>query len=105
MSTNLMTLPDTITPQESFRMLNEHGRRLAPVVASDGTLVGIVTKQSALRATLYKPALDANGKLRVGAAIGINGDVAGRAQSLSTQARTSWSSILHMDIRPTPWKP
>ncbi|AFM07781.2 GuaB1 family IMP dehydrogenase-related protein [Corynebacterium pseudotuberculosis] len=82
MSANVMTLPSSITPQESFRTLNEHGRRLAPVVASDGTLVGIVTKQSALRATLYKPALDADGKLRVGAAIGINGDVAGRAQKL-----------------------
>src|SRR5262249_36207988 len=35
-----------------------------------------------LRATLYRPATDASGKLRVGAAIGINGDVAAKAKQL-----------------------
>ena len=39
-------------------------------------------RQGALRATLYKPAVDAEGKLRVGAALGINGDVEGRAKTL-----------------------
>jgi IMP dehydrogenase len=31
---------------------------------------------------LYTPALDANGKLRIAAAVGINGDVAGKAKAL-----------------------
>lgn len=35
-----------------------------------------------MRATLYSPALDSNGKLRIAAAIGINGDVAAKAKSL-----------------------
>jgi IMP dehydrogenase len=47
-----------------------------------GTIVGILTRQRALRATLYEPALDANHKLRVAAAIGINGDVEQRAKAL-----------------------
>src|SRR5205823_14334717 len=36
----------------------------------------------ALRATLYQPATDTDGRLRVGAAVGINGDVAGKAKQL-----------------------
>ena len=31
---------------------------------------------------MYRPAVDAAGRLRVGAAIGINGDVAGKAEAL-----------------------
>jgi IMP dehydrogenase len=45
--------------------------------------VGIQTRQGALRATLYKPSLDEKGRLRVAAAIGINGDVAAKAQALA----------------------
>ena len=41
-----------------------------------------MTRTGALRATLYSPAVDASGRLRVGAAIGVNGDVAARAKLL-----------------------
>jgi IMP dehydrogenase len=47
-----------------------------------GQLVGIMTRTGALRATLYQPATDTDGRLRVGAAVGINGDVAGKAKQL-----------------------
>ncbi len=82
MSKDLVTLAETVTPHEAFDFLNSHRRRLAPVVDKNGKLVGILTKTGALRATLYSPALDANGKLRIAAAVGINGDVAGKAQAL-----------------------
>jgi IMP dehydrogenase len=36
----------------------------------------------ALRATLYTPALDSKGRLRIAAAVGINGDVAAKAKAL-----------------------
>lgn len=52
-------------------------------VQDDGHLVGALSQRSALRATLYRPALDADGRLIVAAAIGINGDVAGKARSLA----------------------
>jgi len=55
---------------------------LAPVVSETGGLVGLLTRIAALRATLYRPALDPNGKLRIATAIGVNGDVAGRAAAL-----------------------
>jgi IMP dehydrogenase len=59
----------------------EH-RRLAAVVDATGRLVGILTRTAALRATLYQPAIDGSGRLRVAAAIGVNGDVAGKAGQL-----------------------
>ena len=82
MSTELLTLPDTVTPREAFDILHEKSRKVAPVVDADGKLVGVLTRPAALRASLYEPATDANGKLRIGVAIGINGDVAGRAAAL-----------------------
>lgn len=82
MSTELLTLPDTVTPREAFDILHEKSRKVAPVVDADGKLVGVLTRAAALRASLYEPATDANGKLRIGVAIGINCDVAGRAAAL-----------------------
>jgi IMP dehydrogenase len=81
MSTELLTVPAGTDPQHAFTLL--HGRhRLAPVVDDDGRCVGILTRTGALRATLYEPATDATGRLRVGAALGINGDVAAKAKLL-----------------------
>jgi IMP dehydrogenase len=82
MSTDLLTLPAGIDPEKAFGLLHEGRHRLAPVVAADGSLTGILTRTGALRATLYRPAVDAAGTLRVGAAIGINGDVAAKAAAL-----------------------
>lgn len=82
MSSNLMTLPDSISPEDAFHELAAASRKLAPVVAADGTLRGILTRKGALRATLYQPAVDADNRLRIGAAIGINGDATGRAKAL-----------------------
>lgn len=54
----------------------------APVVSA-GRLVGALTPQAVLRSSVYAPALDARGRLRVAAAIGVNGDVARRARELA----------------------
>jgi IMP dehydrogenase len=82
MSRDLVTLPDTVDPQEAFEILHGRGHRLAPVVDGAGNLTGVLTRTSALRATLYKPAVDASGRLRIAVAVGVNGDVAGRAKAL-----------------------
>ncbi len=82
MSTELHTVPAEADPRTGFELLSAGRRRLAPVVDDAGRLVGVLTRQGALRATLYRPALDDAGRLRVAAAIGINGDVAGRAAAL-----------------------
>jgi len=82
MSRRLLTLPDDATPEEAFNRLAAGHHRLAPVIDPAGRLVGILTRNAALRATLYKPAVDAENRLRIGAAIGITGDAAGRADKL-----------------------
>ena len=82
MSRDLLLLEAGTEPREAFQRLDAAHRRLAPAVGPDGRLVGILTREGALRATLYRPAVDANGRLRVAAAIGVNGDVVGRAEGL-----------------------
>jgi GMP reductase len=86
MSTDLFTLPAGIEPEKAFGLLHEGRHRLAPVVNATGALTGILTRTGALRATLYQPAIDAAGRLRIGAAIGINGDVAAKAKLLAEAA-------------------
>lgn len=82
MSTNVLTVPDTIDPEQGFRTLAEARRRVAPVVDGQGRLVGVLTQRGAVRSTLYAPTLDARGRLRVGAAVGISGPVEERAKVL-----------------------
>jgi IMP dehydrogenase len=82
MSTDLLTLPDSLDAEKAFDLLHESRRRSAPVVDASGALVGILTRTGALRSTLYKPAVDANNKMRIAAAVGVNGDVAAKARLL-----------------------
>ncbi|PMR58255.1 GuaB1 family IMP dehydrogenase-related protein [Verrucosispora sp. ts21] len=84
MSADLHTVPASADPRTGFDRLSEGRRRLAPVVDDDGRLVGVLTRPGALRATLYRPAVDDQGRLRIAAAVGINGDVAGKAAALLT---------------------
>ena len=53
MSTELMTIPDSVEPKEAFTLLAEASRKVAPVIDGEGALVGVLTRKSALRATLY----------------------------------------------------
>jgi IMP dehydrogenase len=82
MSRDLLTLPESVDPREAFDRLQSGHHRLAPVISEAGGLVGLLTRIAALRATLYRPAVDADGKLRIATATGVNGDVAGRAAAL-----------------------
>jgi len=82
MSDDLLTLPADVALEKAYDVLHDARRRVAPVVAADGTLAGILTARGALRSTSYRPALDDAGRLRVAAAVGINGDVAAKASGL-----------------------
>ena len=101
MSTRLVTLPDGVAPQQAFE-------RLAAVttgrpVVNEPALVGILTRTGALRASLYRPALDAHGRLRIGAAFGISGDAVARA-GCSPPGRTCWWPIPHTVTRSGCWR-
>ncbi|MET1022400.1 MAG: GuaB1 family IMP dehydrogenase-related protein [Arthrobacter sp.] len=65
----------------AFGAMEAAGTDFAPV-QRDGVLAGVLTRKGALRSTLYRPLLDDAGRLKVAAAVGINGDVAGRAAEL-----------------------
>lgn len=67
--------------REAFEQLHTARVHMAPVVRK-GALVGILTRKGALRSSIYAPALDNDGRLRIGAAVGINGDVATKAREL-----------------------
>ena len=88
MSTDLVAVGPDTSPREIFDALAASHLQLAVVVdadgaaGSDGRLLGVMTARSAVRSTLYSPALDPDGALMIGAAVGINGDVAGRAEAL-----------------------
>jgi IMP dehydrogenase len=82
MSTGVLTVPDSIDPAGGFHRLDEARRRVAPVVDAAGRLVGVLTRAGAVRSTLYEPAVDAGGRLRIGAAIGISSAAGERAKVL-----------------------
>ncbi|MFC5993903.1 GuaB1 family IMP dehydrogenase-related protein, partial [Pseudonocardia hispaniensis] len=75
-----LVLPLDTPPRAVFEALE--GRGVALGVDADGTLSGLLTALGALRAEIYTPSLDAAGRLRTAAALGINGDVAMKAKSL-----------------------
>nr|WSZ95022.1 GuaB1 family IMP dehydrogenase-related protein [Streptomyces sp. NBC_00857] len=82
MSKDLLLISADMDPGEAFNTLDNANRKLAPAIGTDGSLVGVLTRKGALRATLYTPATDADGKLRIAAAVGINGNVADKARQL-----------------------
>ena len=82
MNDAVVTVSADAEPREVYDALERAKAPLAVAVDSAGELVGVLTARGALRATLYTPALDASGGLRIAAAVGVNGDVAARARDL-----------------------
>src|SRR5689334_15564810 len=75
-----VTLPLDTPPRDVFEALGGRGTALG--LDAEGRLAGLLTALGALRAGIYTPALDADGRLRTAAAVGINGDVAVKAKAL-----------------------
>lgn len=55
----------------------------AVIIAEQGRVRGTLSRRSALRASIYRPAVDGSGRLAVAVAVGINGDPAARAKALA----------------------
>jgi IMP dehydrogenase len=77
-----VTVPLDTAPREVFDTLQRRSGRVALGLDGQGRLCGILTQLGALRAEIYRPALDGQGRLRTAAAIGVNGDVAAKATAL-----------------------
>lgn len=82
MSHDHATVDADASPRDVFELLTQRRQKVALAVAGDGALVGLMTLRGALRSAIYSPALDAHGRLRIGAAVGISGDVEARAEAL-----------------------
>ena len=80
--TDFVTAPLDTDPRQLFELLEHNPIGVAVLTAADGSLGGVLTRTGAVRAGIYSPALDASGRLRVAAAMGINGDVAAKARAL-----------------------
>ena len=82
MSPEVHILGPDVDAADAHAQLGERRLHVAPVVGSDDRLLGVVTRKGALRSTIYRPALDSNGRLLIGVAVGINGDSVARAAAL-----------------------
>src|SRR6202041_131770 len=81
--TDFVNAPVGTNPREVFDLLEHAPVDVAVLTGPDGTLAGVLTRTGAIRAGIYTPATDSAGRLRIGAAVGINGDVAPKAQALT----------------------
>ncbi|MDT5177339.1 MAG: dehydrogenase [Mycobacterium sp.] len=82
-ATDFVTAPVGTDPHAVFDQLEHSPVGVAVMTAPDGRLAGVLTRTGAIRAGIYSPAVDAAGRLRIAAAVGINGDVAAKAQALA----------------------
>ncbi|MBT2485450.1 MULTISPECIES: GuaB1 family IMP dehydrogenase-related protein [unclassified Microbacterium] len=73
---------DIGSERHAFDVITDADVEMVTVI-HHGHLVGTLSARSALRSTLYRPALDTGGRLAVAAAVGINGDVAAKAKALA----------------------
>jgi IMP dehydrogenase len=76
-----LTVPAGSDLPKIYDVLSDARVAAAPVVEGD-RLVGVITRKGALRSAIYTPAVNPAGQLLTSAAVGINGDVAGKARAL-----------------------
>jgi IMP dehydrogenase len=82
-SRNLVTAPAGTTLQEAEAILHRNKIEKLPVVDADGRLRGLITVKDIQKKIQYPQATkDDQGRLRVGAAVGVGPDAVERAQAL-----------------------
>ena len=82
-ATNLITAPVGTTLSEAEQILHRHKVEKLPVVDADGRLQGLITVKDISKRQEYPEATkDAQGRLRVGAAVGVGTDALDRADAL-----------------------
>lgn len=80
---DFVSAPAGTEPRKVFDLLEHSPTGVAVLTGADGSLAGVLTRTGAIRAGIYIPAVDAQGRLRIAAAVGINGDVAAKARALA----------------------
>jgi IMP dehydrogenase len=82
MSPRLIAFPVGIANRDAFLQLDEARVKAAPVLDGEGRLVGVITRNDAVRLELLRPALGPRGELMVAAAVGISVHAADTAAQL-----------------------
>jgi IMP dehydrogenase len=82
MTRTLVTLKPDTSNEEAFGLLEQGRVRAAPVVDAGDRVVGVLSRDDAVRLELLRPAIDSEGRLMVAAAVGISAAVAERALAL-----------------------
>ncbi|MBI3627098.1 GuaB1 family IMP dehydrogenase-related protein, partial [Candidatus Uhrbacteria bacterium] len=82
MTRNMITMPDSATPQEIFKKLHDTRVTIIPLIKQDGRLSGVLTTKGAVRSTLYKPAVNVGGQLLTAVALGLNKDLENKVERL-----------------------
>jgi IMP dehydrogenase len=72
MSKRVVTIQAGTPNRDAFLLMEEARVKAVPVLDDEGRLVGVLTRDDAVRLELLRPALDAEGKLMVAAAVGIS---------------------------------
>lgn len=83
---DFVTAPVGTDPRAVFELFEQSSAKntdVAVLTHPDGTLAGVLTRTGAIRAGIYTPAVDDRGRLRIAAAVGINGDVGAKARALA----------------------
>jgi IMP dehydrogenase len=80
---DFVSVPVGTDPRKVFDLLEHAPVDVAVLTEADGSLAGVLTRTGAVRAGIYTPAVDADGRLRIAAAVGINGDVGAKARDLA----------------------
>ncbi|SHI40111.1 IMP dehydrogenase [Tessaracoccus bendigoensis DSM 12906] len=87
MASDVTRVTSDTAPADVFALLSEQHQEIAVAVDPAGRLVGVMTMKGALRSGIYSPALDDQGRLRAGVAVGINGDIQAKVHAaLNAQA-------------------
>jgi IMP dehydrogenase len=79
----LITAPPDVESAQAQALLDRHKIEKLPLIDDAGTVRGLITSKDLLRSSRFgDTSRDAKGRLQVGAAIGVVGDCAERAQAL-----------------------
>lgn len=82
-SEHLITSPIGTTLEEAKKLMGTHRIEKLPIVDAEGNLAGLITIKDIEKAIRYpESAKDAQGRLRVGAGVGVSADMMDRIQAL-----------------------
>jgi len=82
MAPRVVALPVGVPNRDAFLQMDEARVKAAPVLDADGRLMGVITRDDAVRLELLRPSLSAKGELMVAAAVGISAQAPETARRL-----------------------